>query len=188
MTLRYSQSGAALVIALVFLLMLTILGLSSSQVSIQQERMAGNYHQAHLAFQDAEANLRFIEEQLRIKADGGVANLAGEPPRWGDGDVNLNFRGDCTLESTTGGDWSSLSWQSGGDDGVPYFTLALTSFTAPSGEDFGAPCRPVGSMVYPDGTPVPPEFHLVIVRGTGSDTNRPAEAMAQSIFYREPGP
>ncbi|NLO79456.1 MAG: pilus assembly protein [Xanthomonadaceae bacterium] len=61
---RRAQRGTALIVSLVLLLVLTILGISSMRTSGLQERMAGNLHDAHLAFQAAEAALREAERFL----------------------------------------------------------------------------------------------------------------------------
>jgi type IV pilus assembly protein PilX len=55
------QSGSALIISLVFLLLLTIIGVTAMQSSTMQERMAGNIRDRNLAFQSAEAALRGAE-------------------------------------------------------------------------------------------------------------------------------
>lgn len=52
-----SQQGSALIIALVFLLAMTLIGVTAMQGSGQQESMAGNYRDRALAFQSAEAAL-----------------------------------------------------------------------------------------------------------------------------------
>lgn len=51
------QQGSALIIALVFLLAMTLIGTTAMQGTSQQERMAGNYWDRNLAFQAAEAAL-----------------------------------------------------------------------------------------------------------------------------------
>jgi len=60
-----SESGSALIISLVFLLMLTMIGIASIQDSTLQERMSGNERDRNLAFQAAEAALRVGEDHLR---------------------------------------------------------------------------------------------------------------------------
>ncbi len=59
------QNGSALIISLVFLLILTMIGIASIQDSTLQERMAGNERDRNLAFQSAEAALRVGEDHLR---------------------------------------------------------------------------------------------------------------------------
>jgi type IV pilus assembly protein PilX len=60
------QRGAALVVALLMLLVITVLGLASMQVARMEERMAGNSRDVNLAFQGAEAGLRDAEDGLRV--------------------------------------------------------------------------------------------------------------------------
>ena len=55
------QSGVALFISLVMLLILTMLGLSSVQTTSVQERMARNARDTNLAFQAAESALKDAE-------------------------------------------------------------------------------------------------------------------------------
>ena len=54
-SIRRPQAGAALVVSLIFLLIMTILALSMSQTTTLEERMAGNARDANSAFQGAEA-------------------------------------------------------------------------------------------------------------------------------------
>jgi len=51
------QRGSALVVALVFLLIMTLIGSAAMQGTSQQENMAGNFRDHDLAFQAAEAAL-----------------------------------------------------------------------------------------------------------------------------------
>ncbi|TCK05937.1 pilus assembly PilX family protein [Marinobacterium mangrovicola] len=52
------ESGAALIVALIMLLLITIIGVSAMQTTTMEERMAGNLRDRHVAFQAAEAALR----------------------------------------------------------------------------------------------------------------------------------
>src|SRR5688572_666493 len=58
------QRGAALVISLMLLLVMTLLGLGASQSTRMQERMAGNQRDIELAMQGAEAGLRVSESRV----------------------------------------------------------------------------------------------------------------------------
>jgi type IV pilus assembly protein PilX len=60
------ERGAALVIALLMLLVMTVLGIAAMQVTRMEERMAGNSRDVNLAFQGAEAGLRDYEERIRL--------------------------------------------------------------------------------------------------------------------------
>ena len=52
------QRGVVLVTGLIFLVILTLLGVTAMQTTILEERMAGNLRDENLAFQAAEAALR----------------------------------------------------------------------------------------------------------------------------------
>ena len=58
-----TQSGVVLAISLIILLLLTLIGLSATQTTALEEKMAGNLRDKSLAFQAAEAALRFAEQQ-----------------------------------------------------------------------------------------------------------------------------
>ena len=59
------QRGSALIVALVFLLVMTLIGVAAMQGTTQQESMASNARQRNLAFQAAEAALRAGETVLQ---------------------------------------------------------------------------------------------------------------------------
>lgn len=65
------QAGAALVMSLVMLLVLTILGVAAMSTSSLEERMAGNIQEATHAFQAAESGLN------RAANTSGVLSLTG---------------------------------------------------------------------------------------------------------------
>lgn len=58
------QNGFVLITALIFLVILAVLGLSSMQASTLQERMAGNLRDRNIALQAAELALRDAERDL----------------------------------------------------------------------------------------------------------------------------
>ena len=61
---QHSQRGAALIVAMVMLLVMTLLGVTAVRNTTLQERMAGNLRDNNLAFQAAEAALREGEQFL----------------------------------------------------------------------------------------------------------------------------
>jgi Tfp pilus assembly protein PilX len=62
-TLRQRQEGIALVVGLIFLLVMTMIGISSLSTTALEERMAGNLQHKTLAFQTSEAALaRFFND------------------------------------------------------------------------------------------------------------------------------
>jgi type IV pilus assembly protein PilX len=64
------QRGAALVVGLVFLAMLSLMGVAAYMVATQEERLAGNTRDRIRAFEAAEASLRDCESLL-----GGFGSL-----------------------------------------------------------------------------------------------------------------
>ena len=79
------EKGSALVIGIVFLLVLTFLGLVGMQGSILEERMAGNARDREVAFRAAEAALRDGERFLTAAAlpPFNGANGLYQPPAIG---------------------------------------------------------------------------------------------------------
>jgi len=61
-TSLHHQTGAALLISLILLLVLTFLGISSMQTTTLEERMAANQKDYYLAFEAAEYALVVAEE------------------------------------------------------------------------------------------------------------------------------
>ena len=51
------QRGVVLFVGLVLLLLLTLIGIAAMQVTVLQERMAGNFYAQHLGFEAGEAQL-----------------------------------------------------------------------------------------------------------------------------------
>jgi len=89
------QRGSALIVALVFLLAMTLIGVTAMQGTTQQESMAGNARQRNLAFQAAEAALR-----------AGEAVLQGATlPAFDNAGSNLGFRQPVTPTTDVGTYW-----------------------------------------------------------------------------------
>lgn len=69
------QRGAVLIVALIMLLLLTIIGLSSMRGTSLQENMAGNMRDSNLALQASEAALRKGEEEVITRFTAGTLNI-----------------------------------------------------------------------------------------------------------------
>ena len=79
--------GAVLFVGLIFLLLLTLLGVTAMQVTVLQERMAGNFRIAHQAFESAEgaiskgqADVRDVLVALDNYATVATMNTSGVSP------------------------------------------------------------------------------------------------------------
>lgn len=66
---RSRQRGAALYVAMIMLLLLTLIGVAAMQVASLQQRMATNFNDFALAFQRAEGALRTGEFELQRSYD-----------------------------------------------------------------------------------------------------------------------
>jgi len=64
----HAQQGAVLVVALIMLLLLTVLGISSMRSTSMQERMAGNLRDESHALQAAEAAMRQGEAAVKAQS------------------------------------------------------------------------------------------------------------------------
>lgn len=77
------QKGAALILSLLILLVMTLIGVTAMQTTTMEERMAGNMNEMNIALQSAEATLRAGEADLEalfstadFSATGGTAAYA----------------------------------------------------------------------------------------------------------------
>ena len=91
-------SGAALIVSLVILLVMTLLGLASIGTSRLEERMAGNARDANLSFQAAEAALVNAEQALLT----GVLIFDGNTPG-----LYPNVTNDQQRYQDNGWDWAN---------------------------------------------------------------------------------
>lgn len=64
MAIFHKQRGVTLLMALIFLMVLTLLGVTAAQMMGQEERMAGNSRNRDMAFQAAEAALNAAEKNV----------------------------------------------------------------------------------------------------------------------------
>ena len=84
-----AQSGMSLFPALMFLLVLSVLGISVLNSTLLQEKMAGNTKDTNVAFQAAEAGLRDAEVDVAKNITSGTVftstctnGLCTPPPTW----------------------------------------------------------------------------------------------------------
>ncbi|MEX0914949.1 MAG: PilX N-terminal domain-containing pilus assembly protein [Wenzhouxiangellaceae bacterium] len=174
------QNGAALFISLMFLILLTLLGLSAANVGILQERMSGNVRESNIAFQTAEAALRGIERRVQAIALGGGGGL-GDIPNWNDFQTDFGVaRGDCSLSMIEQGDsFDTLTWQTSPD--VPEAEYVITELSGgfSGGLVVGSACRPLHSE--DSGKPGAGVYFMIMARAAGPAGT--ANAVVQSIYF-----
>lgn len=105
-----SQKGAVLAVSLVMLLLLTIIGVTGTQVTGLEEKMTNNIRERNTAFQAAETALRAAETFLTqaslpsfsTAGTNGLYNNSGTPPHKYDNwaDFNTASYSASTLNST----------------------------------------------------------------------------------------
>ncbi len=85
-TIPPHQRGAVLFISMILLVVLSLIGIASMQVTTLQERMAGNYLTVNRAFENAEAAARVTENVVGAQVAvnnyyaGVTATTCGNPP------------------------------------------------------------------------------------------------------------
>jgi len=76
------QEGAVLIFCLVFLLVLTMMGVASMESAVLEERMAGNMQDQNAAFQASEASLQFGETWLTGQITWPATSTDGSTTVW----------------------------------------------------------------------------------------------------------
>ncbi|PKD42165.1 hypothetical protein CWO84_01830 [Methylomonas sp. Kb3] len=98
---KIKQTGAVLVVALIMLMLLTIIGVTGTNVTSLEEKMAGNMRDRNLAFQAAESALQAGETWLNTHAYTCSKAAGRFNPR--DNDCN-------SATAETSEVWDSISW------------------------------------------------------------------------------
>lgn len=152
-----AQRGSALITGLVFLVVLTLLGLSASSGSIQRELIARNIRDQNLALQAAEAALQAAENWARLNDNPGLV----------DGKL-IVANNTCVTACETG---SSSWWAATGTllgSGANQ-TKSFPGVAAPPAYLIEALPSPSTSMVL--GAPTSTFYYRITARGTGLSPN-----------------
>jgi len=183
------QEGAILVIALLFLVLLTIIGVSSISGVTLEEKMASNLREQNVAFQAAESALRDAE----IDLESGIGGTGNRDPMT----IAANFANDCTAVFTNGvcrqpaapaGGWqteivtvSAWDWTSATKT-VGYGTY--TGAAALTGV-FRQPRYVIEYLQEKDDTSTAPttRYFRISARGWGADQN---STVTLQTVYRQP--
>jgi len=138
---RSRQSGAALISGLIFLVVLTMIGVTAARMSTLEERMSGNMRDRSIAMQAAELALRDAERDIM-----GLGS--GTNPRDPAISGISNFVADCDADNTNGTDDDGLcyggpsAWASdaaGWDDTAWATNIASAPTSVAYGDFTGAP-------------------------------------------------
>ncbi len=184
--------GLALIMALIFLLVLTILGVSMMQNTVLQERMAGNYAERNQAFQMAELAARTVERMHRdAVATGDVVPPSHTQDNWpsacpdifdADGRYALGCSGNgvsANRDCLDGLSWQNIDTPSGSGS-ADYVVVPLDHVYCGTPEDQTSDSTdPFGQ--YGLGTQAGQSMILVMARGRGPANT--GEAIVQTLYF-----
>ncbi|MCK7545425.1 PilX N-terminal domain-containing pilus assembly protein [Marinobacter bryozoorum] len=84
------ESGSALIVSLVMLLLISLIGISSMQGTVLQERMSSNLQDRNIAFQASESALKVGEDWLAANPLAALTNeRLDSPATWAGGGDNI---------------------------------------------------------------------------------------------------
>lgn len=124
------QKGFVMVVSLIFLLIMTVLAVTSIQRSILDEKVNGNLRSQNLAFQAAETALRYCQKNLEATGPGGNLPLVPGTTHTIDGIKINEYPADMDLSvaSPAPMKWSDLrNWTSAN---AKTLDVSLTSHVA----------------------------------------------------------
>ena len=111
-----NQQGAVLFISLILLVVLSLIGIASMQVTTLQERMAGNYFTQNKAFEYAEWMVRFQENTIQATVNSGNSyvsqdeNCKATYAGFGSTDAWANSKTATAIGGSTPGNMVPGSW------------------------------------------------------------------------------
>ena len=158
---RRNQRGAAMLVSLVFLLLLTILALSASSRSLLQERMAGGLRNAQQAQMAANAALRGAEWQIwsRTSTVGKYMDCQNAQVSTDDGCVIYNAS-NTSLYGATG--TVTLFQTSQG-----WVTTGAHSYTGPTGAGYTSSSSPNYSQLAQNPVYIIEDMGIELPPGSG---------------------
>lgn len=174
-TQRPGQRGAALVVSLLILTVMTVIGVTGMQSTSLEEKMTGNLRNNSLAFAAAESALQHAEDLLSparqlptfsSSGSGGYysKDAATDPSRWKTvwSTGNVTSYMDVTLAKVKT---------------LPMFIVEELTYVTPGGSSGGSLEVPSEQQASP-----PRAWYRITARGTGGTDN--AEVILQSIYRR----
>ena len=174
--IKKKQSGVALIVSLIMLLLMTLLGVTAVKTSLIEEKMAGNSRDVTLAFQAGETALREAEQWLTNQTDEPEPDNTASNRVWTynamDPDVN------------NAANWwqeRNQSWWAA--NAVPYSGSGLTTVNTPPAtvieyKQFVPDTLVVGSGAAETGI----TYYQVTAKGTGGSDQ--ARVLLQSTTAR----
>lgn len=168
------QQGAALVVSLLMLLVMTIIGLVGVQVTSLEEKMAGNMRDRNLAFQAAESAVRAGEAYLTAAT---LPTFDCTNGLYKADDVNCDGTKDLTTKV-----WAAVAWDTAAVVSYSDGAKLADVYAYPAYIIEELPPVPEAGGSLEAGVPTERSFYRVTARGTGGTQN--AVVMVQSIYKR----
>jgi type IV pilus assembly protein PilX len=169
------QSGVVLMVSLMMLLLLSIIGVSGSQVTTLEEKMAGNSRDQNIAFQAAEAALRAGELVIENETDKTVFDTTPDNTNG----LHLATEGlDYKAEATWAAAESVASADAGDSDAIPLVAAQPRFYIEYIGDK---PSDPLYAGTPPGPDPI--SFFRVTARGTGRQNT--TRVFLQSHFRKQ---
>lgn len=191
----HTQHGFALLMALIFLVLLSMLAITASQHSLLQERMAGSLHNAQQARISAETALRGAEYKLWSLANQAGGRLHCQQAAITQNDGCILYRPDSAPYAANGAVTrfqSAAGWIDG--IGVTYtgpagrgYTPVLAKNPVYIIEDMGSERPPGTSGLHESGNTGPnnsgqAEVHIYRITARATGGNIHAASVVQSTF------
>jgi Tfp pilus assembly protein PilX len=181
------QGGAALFMALIFLLILTILGVFSMNMSRLENLMAGNAQFQTTALSNAEYVLVRGENDIQNLADAGTGNpflTTIEDQYWDAGTINPTalvwpFANKKISIPDVNGDKSNTDGDSTFDDGTGFYVIEDAGLDNSKGECSTYECKI---------SPLPSAIVQVFLVTAQSSSSKGAKRIVQSVVVTEPLP
>lgn len=172
MTIRYRtdtyghQRGVALITGLIFLVVLTLIALTSARMAGLEERMSGNTRDRSLAVQSAELALR--DAELDIRNSGRVSGLTNFVSACTNGLCYNGIQGNAD-----GTDWNvTPAWSTVDMTAAPSVGYGDFTGSGPIGGLFAQPRYIIeGIRKTPPGGAQPTHFYRITVRAQGANPN-----------------
>jgi type IV pilus assembly protein PilX len=176
---RRNQRGAVLIFCLVFLLVLTMMGVASMESAVLEERMAGNMQDFNAAFQAAESSLQTGENWLAGEIIWPATSTDGSTTVWSRDSMDpstsdsLHWWQDSARDTSTW--WNNNGIEVSAVEGVatpPHYIVEEVS-TITSGQSIGIGSGQQNRIRV---------FHRVTARGSG--VGDAAVVQLQSTFVK----
>ncbi len=124
-----AQRGAVLMVSLIFLIVLTVVGVAAMQNTSLEEKMSGNVKDRNLAFQNAESGIREAEEY--IEAVVSLGDFDGTNGLFGLTDAAPSFYNSSTWTTASQNVQSSTDY--GAYEAPKYFIKQFTTVSGTEG-------------------------------------------------------